>query len=73
MAQKQFVAETKYKALTKQAFALPETVTVASLIAQGTAPDEIRRQGAYLKVRGGVGSGVRNGGKEIIKTIISPS
>jgi hypothetical protein len=28
---------------------------------------------AYLKVRGGVGSGVRNGGKEIIKTIISPS
>jgi hypothetical protein len=29
--------------------------------------------GAYLKVRGGVGSGVRNGGKEIIKTIISPS
>jgi hypothetical protein len=29
--------------------------------------------GAYLKVRGGVGSGVRNGGKEIIKTMISPS
>lgn len=35
---------TNYRALTKQAFALPETVAIASLITEGVSSDEVRRQ-----------------------------
>ena len=38
------MAETNYRNLTKQAFALPESVHVASLIAQGANSEAIRQQ-----------------------------
>ncbi len=38
------VANTAYRALTKNAFSLPETVAIASLLSKGASPKQLRQQ-----------------------------